>query len=165
MSGHHSATAQTHTWLTPPHIIEALGPFDLDPCAAPDPRPWPTAVEHWTELGLMREWFGRVWCNPPYGPFAGDWLKQCADHGNAIALVFARTETASFFRNVWERADGILFLRGRLTFLRPDGSKPRGDGSGNSGAPSVLVAYGANNVDRLRECGIDGKLIELRAEQ
>lgn len=25
-------------WLTPPHILDALGPFDLDPCA-PDPRP------------------------------------------------------------------------------------------------------------------------------
>ena len=22
-------------WLTPPEIIDAVGPFDLDPCAAP----------------------------------------------------------------------------------------------------------------------------------
>ena len=26
-------------WLTPPHILRRLGPFDLDPCA-PINRPW-----------------------------------------------------------------------------------------------------------------------------
>ena len=26
----------TDVWLTPPHMIAALGPFDLDPCAAVD---------------------------------------------------------------------------------------------------------------------------------
>jgi hypothetical protein len=26
---------KTDCWLTPPEIIRALGPFDLDPCAAP----------------------------------------------------------------------------------------------------------------------------------
>lgn len=29
-------------WLTPPEILLALGPFDLDPCA-PIVRPWETA--------------------------------------------------------------------------------------------------------------------------
>ena len=65
MGSHHSARAMTTTWLTPLHIIEALGPFDLDPCAYPD---WPTAR---TRLvlptdGLAAEWKGRVWLNPPY---------------------------------------------------------------------------------------------------
>lgn len=32
------------TWLTPPHIIEALGPFDLDPCCPPT-MPWRTATQ------------------------------------------------------------------------------------------------------------------------
>lgn len=34
-------------WLTPRNIVDALGPFDLDPCA-PIVRPWPTAVQHYT---------------------------------------------------------------------------------------------------------------------
>ena len=36
MGSHHSARAETTTWLTPPHVIEALGHFDLDPCGHPN---------------------------------------------------------------------------------------------------------------------------------
>lgn len=32
-------------WLTPPHILRRLGPFDLAPCA-PINRPWNTAEHH-----------------------------------------------------------------------------------------------------------------------
>ena len=54
-------------WLTPPTIIKALGPFDLDPCA-PVTRPWPTAAKHYSieDNGLQQVWFGKIWCNPPY---------------------------------------------------------------------------------------------------
>lgn len=31
------------TWLTPKWIIDALGPFDMDPCV-PDHMPWSTAT-------------------------------------------------------------------------------------------------------------------------
>ncbi len=34
----------TDTWLTPKFIIDALGPFDLDPCACPNPRPFDCAL-------------------------------------------------------------------------------------------------------------------------
>ena len=37
-------------WLTPPEIIRALGPFDLDPCA-PVNRPWDTANDHYLAAG------------------------------------------------------------------------------------------------------------------
>jgi hypothetical protein len=55
--------------LTPRFVIDALGPFDLDPCP-PKERPWDTARRHFTEAddGLSRPWKGRVWLNPPYGP-------------------------------------------------------------------------------------------------
>ena len=33
--------------LTPPWLIQSVGPFDLDPCA-PIKRPWPTAKHHYT---------------------------------------------------------------------------------------------------------------------
>jgi hypothetical protein len=111
-------------WLTPPEILEALGPFDLDPCA-PVNRPWPMASRHYTiqDDGLMKPWEGRVWLNPPYGLQAERWLRRLAEHGNGIALIFARTETEAFFSQVWERATGLLFIRGRLTFYRVDGTK------------------------------------------
>lgn len=43
------ATEGKNEWLTPPDIIKALGPFDLDPCTpAAQFRPWPTAVNHYS---------------------------------------------------------------------------------------------------------------------
>lgn len=158
MGGHQSGSADVSTeWCTPRYIIEDLGPFHLDPCS-PAERPWDTARIHLTRAddGLIAPWEGRVWLNPPYGPETGKWMKRLAEHGNGIALIFARTETRMFFAYVWRRASAILFIRGRIDFYRSDGSK-----LGNAGAPSVLVAYGRANVRRLRRSSIDGKFIEL----
>lgn len=159
MGSHQSARAETTTWLTPPHIVDALGPFDLDPCAAPSPRPWPTALRHieLPEDGLAAEWYGRVWLNPPYSFAAWQWLAKLADHGDGIALIFARTETAGFVREVWGKASAVLFIHGRLHFHYPDGTRA----AANGGAPSVLVAYGAGAAERLRSAGIDGTWIDL----
>lgn len=145
----------TDSWITPRAIVESLGEFDLDPCQCV-PQPWPLATQHYTveHDGLRQPWFGRVWLNPPYST-AGDWLDRLGSHGDGIALIFARTETAMFRRCVWEQADGLLFIHGRLHFHHPDGTKA----AGNSGAPSVLVAYGESNVDALRVCGIPGALV------
>lgn len=147
----------TDEWLTPPEIIAALGPFDLDPCASID-RPWPTATTHYTILdnGLMLDWHGFVWCNPPFGPHADAFLHRSANHGNGIALVPARTETRWFIREIWRRADAILFLHHRPYFHRPDGTR----GESNSGAPICLVGYGAEAVARLAASELTGSLIQ-----
>jgi hypothetical protein len=163
MGGHHSAAAITETWLTPPHIIQALGSsssFDLDPCAAPMPRPWDTAQNHYTwpeQDGLKLPWEGRVWLNPPYGRAMTDWLKKMSRHNKGTALIFARTETEAYHEFVWPYASGILFLRGRLHFHYADGRRAEA----NSGAPSVLVAYGEEDVERLIQSGLDGAFVGL----
>lgn len=156
-TGESGATATTHDWLTPPEILNALGEFDLDPCAS-EFQPWRTAKQQFTikDDGMAREWQGRVWCNPPYGPFAARWLERCAAHGNAVALVFARTETAVFQDHAFEKADAMLFLRGRLSFRLPGGGR-----AGNAGAPSVLIAFGTTNADILAACGLAGAFVRL----
>lgn len=41
----HNPTTSTDDWYTPRWLIDTLGPFDLDPCAAPENvRPFPTAA-------------------------------------------------------------------------------------------------------------------------
>lgn len=144
-------------WLTPPEIVRALGPFDLDPCS-PINRPWSTAETHYTveDDGLMAEWKGRVWCNPPYGNMLDAWLNRCALHRNVTALVFARTETSAFFEHVWPWAKAILFIRGRLRFYKVTGEQ--GDAAGS---PSVLIAYDEANARRLATSGIVGRFVEL----
>lgn len=133
-------------WLTPPEWIRALGEFDLDPCA-PINRPWNTAREHFTVIdnGLAREWRGRVWCNPPFGREAAKWMRRMAAHGNGIALIPARTETAMFYESVWAGAEAVCFVRGRPHFHFVDGRRA----PFNSGAPICLVAYGRSNAHAL----------------
>ena len=145
LSGHQRGGGHDE-WLTPPEIIKALGPFDLDPCAPVD-RPWPTAANHLTvnDDGLAQPWAGRVWCNPPFGREAVKWLRRCAEHGNSIALVPARTETAMFYECVWGIAHAVCFIKGRPHFHRVDGSRA----AFNSGAPICLVAYGQQNIHSL----------------
>src|SRR5215831_10545463 len=101
-------TSQVH--LTPRWIIDALGPFDLDPCAA-NPRPWDCAKVNLCEAddGLRRAWEGRVWLNPPFDRYqVARWIGRLAEHGRGTALLHARTE-AGWFEPIWESASGILF--------------------------------------------------------
>jgi len=158
-------------WLSPPKIFQPLGTFDLDPCS-PVNRPWDTALKHYTieDNGLIQPWFGRVWGNPPYSDIE-PWMRLYAEHGNCIALTFARTETAWFEKWVWGKADSLFFIYGRLTFYElpkiTTGSLFGADGrvpvkaKGNAAAPSVLIAYGKNNVEALHEYKIPGKHVQL----
>jgi phage N-6-adenine-methyltransferase len=159
IGSHQSAKMITDTWITPKWIIDALGEFDLDPCT-PDEMPWQTAKTRFTKEddGLKQNWCGRVWLNPPYSREATKWLTKLADHGDGIALIFARTETSWFFKDIWKRASGLLFIEGRIYFHHQCGKKARA----NAGAPSVLVAYGNMNNHVLSDCGIKGKYLELQ---
>lgn len=158
VGSHESAGSGTDEWLTPPEVVRALGEFDLDPCSPGDRRPWDTARVHYdaSQDGLRQPWEGRVWLNPPYSS-AARWLARLAEHGQGTALIFARTETAMFFQQVWDKADGILFLRGRLNFHYVDGRRARA----NAGAPSVLVAYGKEDAAVLAGLPLPGRYVPL----
>lgn len=154
LGSHQASVGKSQVHCTPRWIIDALGPFDLDPAAA-YPRPWHCADHSFTRDGLTRPWEGRVWLNPPFDRYVvGKWMRKLAEHGDGIALLHARTE-AAWFEPVWESASGILFMANRIKFCRPDGSEQ----PANSGAPPVLVAFGKNNLARLRDCEIPGALV------
>ncbi len=173
IGGHHSHKAGTVEWLTPPAIIAALGPFDLDPCAA-IAQPWPTALQHYTRRnnGLIQRWHDRIWLNPPYANGVIEkWLARLAQHGRGTALIFARTETDAFFEHVWNNATAMLFMRGRINFhFGEEWTDPKsgrrfliGDRApGNAGAPTVLCAYGMADADILAGCDIAGRFVPLR---
>jgi len=151
---------QKDEWLTPPEIIEALGPFNLDPCS-PENRPWDTASKHYSlphDDGLLMPWEGRVWLNPPYGSELCKWMSRMATHNYGTALIFARTETKAFFKHVWPVASAVLFIEGRLHFHHVDGTRS----AANSGAPSVLIAYGHYDAIVLERSGIKGKFLSTQ---
>lgn len=144
-------------WLTPPELVKKLGEFDLDPCS-PVNAPFLHAKTNYTieNDGLAKDWFGRVYMNPPYGKQMHLWLEKLKNHGNGIALIFARTETKCFFENVWDSADALLFVKGRIRFYHVSGIQ-----AGTPGAPSVFVAYGKENALALKNSGIEGRYLEL----
>lgn len=148
-------------WQTPREILAPLGQFDLDPCASAH-QVYKTATVMLTKeshgSGLLTSWFGRVFLNPPYGRNVGKWIERLKQHGNGIALVFARTDTSWFQEHVFDGAHGVYFLNGRLSFIRPDGSVA----SHNSGGPSALVAYGHANAVQLYGYPRDGYFCRLK---
>ncbi len=163
IGGRQSSAFGSTTWLTPPWILERLGRFDLDPCAAPEPRPWPTADRHIAlpSDGLAAAWSGRVWLNPPYSTQAALWLARMAEHDHGTVLIFARTDTRWFQESILARARGLLFLRGRVRFHLPTGEV----GADNGGAPSVLCAFGASDDAVLRSSGLGGHYVSIPSQR
>lgn len=138
-------------WYTPPELFEALGlTFDLDPASPPGGVPWVPAARHFSheDDGLSQPWTGRVWLNPPYGLGIGQWMRRLAKHGDGVALVFARTDMPWFQRALAE-ATAICFIRGRLWFVTPEGTRPS-----EASAPSVLLAHGLSCSLALASSGL-----------
>lgn len=146
--------AKTHVWLTPREITDKLGPFDLDPCGAPN---WKIAPNQYYEAanGLKQKWEGFVWMNPPYGKFTPLWMDKLAEHGNGIALVFSRTDTI-WFQKALKQADCLFFKKGRIKFLNE-----KGKSTNSAGAPSCFFGYGKLAIERLSRLQ-GGKLLRLR---
>ena len=101
------------TWLTPPEIVDALGPFDLDPCCPPT-MPWRTATQmvHWPNDGLKVDWTGkRVWCNPPYGRDAVPFLRKMAENrtggGGGAFCLYSRGRTPPRGRTGYSRTQTV----------------------------------------------------------
>lgn len=153
----------TNVWLTPRPILDLLGEFDTDPCAATI-RPWDCATTYnYTveDNGLAQEWHGRVWLNPPYGREAEAFMRKMSEHnGSGLALVFVRTDTRWFHATVLNKAKYLFFFKGRIKFCRPNGVA-----HGNQpNAPSCLVAWSEEELPlllRLQSMGL-GKIAILK---
>ena len=134
-------------WYTPKFIFDALGAdFDLD-VAAPETGPPHVPCHHFFySSALQREWSGFVWMNPPFGGRNGiiPWMDKFFDHGNGIALGPDRT-SAPWFHDCMMRADGILFLKGKVKFITPDDRKNQHPSNG-----TVLFASGVKAMHHLR---------------
>jgi len=151
---------KTVDWHTPPEIFTALNmEFDLDVASPIGGVDWIPTKNYYTEIddGLKQDWYGTVWCNPPYGRDTYKWLKKFIEHNEGIALVFARTDT-TWFHELVAKADSILFTKGRLCFYK-NGKKPEKQDRAASG--SLLVACGDSSVEALKNSGL-GYFIDLR---
>lgn len=123
-------------WSTPQHIVDQYGNFDLDPCASSKNAKAPRYFTK-EDDGLSKEWFGRVWMNPPYGREIGKWVKKAYGSGcECVCLLPARTDTKWFHDYCTEGR--IVFLRGRIKFNGHKNAAP---------FPSMIVIFNGNNRD------------------
>lgn len=162
---HRTPKGKTDSWLTPRYILDALGEFDCDPCC-PMIMPWSTARRMYRQPldGLSETWCGRVWLNPPYSrDVIGKWMQKMADHGNGIALTFARMGTA-WAQAAMREAHAVLLMAGRVTFCDESGEpcKDKDGKPSSAGCSSMLLAYGEKNAVALEVCGIKGVFIRLK---
>lgn len=108
-------------YATPDWLFESLQKefgFTLDVCANPDNAKCLNFITSEND-GLLQNWEGVVWCNPPYGRSIGLWVhKAYMESFNGITSVLllpARTDTRWFHTWVLGKAE-IRFIKGRLKF-------------------------------------------------
>lgn len=145
--GYWETAGASDEWYTPAYIFDALGvTFDLDVAnGAIDGAHVPCHASIGSD-SLSRPWHGFVWMNPPFGGRNGlvPWLDKFFVHGNGIALTPDRT-SADWWQDAAERADAVLFMRGKVKFERSDGSVGKSPANG-----TTLFAAGARGVGALR---------------
>jgi hypothetical protein len=150
-------------WITPVWLLDGLekagGQFDLDPCAAPK-QPWPCAARSFSlpkHNGLLLDWSGRVWCNPPYGKELPKWIERMNLHDNGMLLMYARTGT-NYFQRLWRFTDSIFFFKNRIQFCTQDGALAT-----SPTADNVIACFGKSNTGilerALREGLLKGSLV------
>lgn len=130
------ASSKTCEWETPIELFDKLNDiygFEIDVCAT---RENAKCLKFFTkeDNGLMQDWYGCCWMNPPYGREIGKWMKKAYEEGRkdatVVCLVPARTDTA-WWHDYAMQGD-IQFIRGRLKF-----------GNAKDGAPfpSAIVVF------------------------
>ena len=130
-------SSKTDLWATPQDFFDALDKefrFETDVCALAENA---KCAHYFTpdQNGLVQEWTGVCWCNPPYGRKIGDWVKKAAESAKAGAVVVmllpARTDTRWFHDYIYGQAE-IRFVKGRLKF---------GDATESAPFPSMVVVF------------------------
>lgn len=138
-------------------ISDAIGGFDLDPCASDSSDLAETNLTK--EDGGLREWWGKTYMNPPYSDVS-DWMEhanQQHQHGNTdliVALVFARSST-QWFHNYATEADVLCFVEGRLTFGGAENSAP---------APSMVAVWGSAPDALIRVLEKEGMVVNTTSD-
>jgi hypothetical protein len=129
-----SACGNSRSLICPECCGPNYRPFDLDPASDPRSPAWSWCATSWTKAhdGLLRDWRGRVWCNPPYGRGAlSPWTLKArgevlAGRAVVVLLVPLRPSTA-WWRALVAPGDlevKVVPLERRVAFgePQPDGS-------------------------------------------
>jgi phage N-6-adenine-methyltransferase len=110
------------SWETPDSIYQKFGgrfQCTLDVCASESNTKCPTFFDEHIN-GLSSDWYGRVWCNPPYSNIKAWVAKAYRQRNNCqiiIMLLPAKTDTKWFHSYIYRKAT-ITFLKGKVVFTK-----------------------------------------------
>ena len=139
---HHSS--ESNEWYTPPEWIElareVMGGIDIDPASCETAQKNVQAKYFYTqeEDGFNKDWHGRLWLNPPYGPRskanniygAGAWMEKAIaqfDAGNVIeGFLLLRVTGSKGIRDLESRFPRCSV--GILPFINEEGNLQTGVG-------------------------------------
>lgn len=133
-------SSETDLWATPIDFFNKLNDefnFTLDPCANEENH---KCKKYYTKEqdGLSKSWTGEVvFCNPPYGRVIKHWVKKgylesLNENTTVVMLLPARTDTCWFHEYIYNKANEIRFVKGRLKF---------GDSKNSAPFPSMVVVF------------------------
>lgn len=124
---------ETDEYPTPKSLVrpmaDALGGFDLDPASGAEDTPHAENVYTKADDGLSKEWFGTVFCNPPFSAKI-EWLKKAIDQtnsGNAdtVVMVLPVDTSTNWYHRYVTQATAVCFLGpGRTDFSQGRGGSP-----------------------------------------
>ena len=128
---HVTHNSGNNEWYTPAPIIEAarqvMLEIDLDPASCTLANQTVRATECYTaEInGLLQDWRGRVWLNPPYsrdlcGAFIDKLLQERRDLRVTDACLLTNNATdTQWWQAAARQASAICFLYKRVKFYKP----------------------------------------------
>jgi len=121
-------SSERSDWWTPEQYVgaihEVMDGIDLDPASCPDANKIVRAKKFYTKEddGLLQNWHGRVFLNPPYGRAGPDFIEKLYNEygstiSEAIVLVNSRATDADWFQPMFEGV--ICFTDHRIDFDSP----------------------------------------------
>jgi hypothetical protein len=136
---------------TPKYITDVLGPFDLDPCAGEftkigDFNMW----DGYGHNGLELDWFGFVWCNPPFSQ-KELWAQKMLEHNNGI-LILPERGSAPWFGPLAEKLGKYFVMGKKINFE---------GGSSSNNIGSILFPFGDLAVRRIQDSGLPGHFVNV----
>lgn len=161
-------------WYTPKSIVDVarqvLGYINLDPASCEAANKIVRAECYYTKEtnGLSRQWFGKVWLNPPYsrdliGPFIEKLARSRSQIDCAIVLVNAATAT-QWCQRLIGMSNAVCFPAKRIRFI--DGARIMSvDGAesarANPNYPQMIASIGCNPGLFALEFGRIGRVLEV----
>lgn len=132
---------------TPEYVYRSLGYIDLDPCAGENTD---IGLHNWTRGGLYSDWFGFVFCNPPFSQ-KELWIEKMIEHGNGILLLPERG-SAPWFGPLAKACTAYFVMGKKINFI---------GGSSSNNVGTVLFLFGEEAVNRINKSNLPGHLCRV----